>query len=155
MEQLTFSTLIRAPRALVWYTMLDPQSYREWTKPFMEGSYYEGSWDEGATIRFLSPSGEGMVARIARNQPQTFLSIEHQGFVSQGQDDTQSEAVKSWAPAYENYRFETEGDATRVTVTQDVLPDFAPMMSQTWPKALEALRLLCENSSAAPAPGSR
>lgn len=97
MQQMTFTTTIKAPRELVWNTMLDPASYREWTRPFMEGSYYEGSWDEGATIRFLSPSGEGMAATIERNQLHEFISIRHLGFVANGKDDTTSEAVTSWA----------------------------------------------------------
>lgn len=148
MKQLTFTATIKAPRERVWNTMLDPTSYREWTKPFMDGSYYEGSWDEGATIRFLSPSGEGMVATIERNQPHEFISIRHLGFVANGKDDTTSEAVTSWAPAHENYRFEAVGGGTQLTVTQDMLEDFVPMMEARWPEALEALRRLCEAQAA-------
>jgi hypothetical protein len=148
MQQLTFTTLIRAPRERVWDTMLEDPTYREWTRPFCECSYYEGSWDEGATIRFLSPSGEGMVSTIARSQRPEFVSIKHLGFVANGKDDTESEGVTSWAPAYENYRLETEGDATRVTVTQDMQEDYVAMMEDKWPKALEALRALCEGRKA-------
>ncbi len=147
MQQLTFTILIHAPRARVWDTMLDDATYREWTRPFCEGSYFEGSWDEGATIRFLSPSGDGMVATIARNEPHAFVSIEHRGMITNGVEDTTSEAVRSWTPAYENYRLETEGDATRVTVTLDILEDYAQMMEDTWPKALDVLRGLCEKAT--------
>jgi uncharacterized protein YndB with AHSA1/START domain len=148
MKQLTYTATIRAPRELVWNTMLDPVSYREWTRPFMDGSYFEGSWDEGATIRFLSPSGEGMVATIERNQPHEFISIRHLGFVADGKDDTTSEAVTSWAPAHENYRFETVDGGTKLTVTQDMQEDYVAMMEDKWPKALEVLRALCEGRKA-------
>jgi uncharacterized protein YndB with AHSA1/START domain len=147
-KQLIFTATIRAPREVVWNTMIDPTSYREWTRPFMDGSYFEGSWDEGATIRFLSPSGEGMLATIERNQPHEFISIRHLGFVVNGKDDTTSEAVTSWAPAHENYRFETVGDGTKLTVTQDMQEDYVAMMEDKWPKALEALRALCEGRKA-------
>lgn len=146
MQTMTFTVHIKAPRERVWDTMLDADSYREWTRPFMEGSYYEGSWDEGATIRFLSPTGDGMLATIERNQPHEFISIRHLGFVVQGKDDTTSEAVTSWAPAHENYRFEAVGGGTQVTVEQDMMDDYVAMMEVAWPKALEALRRLCEAS---------
>lgn len=144
MQQMTFTVHIQAPRERVWNTMLDADSYREWTRPFMDGSYYEGSWEEGATIRFLSPTGDGMVATIERNQLHECISIRHRGFVANGQDDTTSEAVTSWAPAHENYRFEAVGGGTQVTVEQDMLEDYVPMMEAAWPKALDALRRLCE-----------
>lgn len=144
MKPLTFNITIQAPREVVWNTMIDPQSYREWTRPFCEGSYYEGSWDEGATIRFLSPSGDGMVARIARNEPHAFISIEHLGIIAHGKDDTTSDAVSAWAPAYENYRFEAVGGGTQLTVTQDMQDEYAEMMEAVWPKALAALKALCE-----------
>jgi uncharacterized protein YndB with AHSA1/START domain len=148
MKQLTYTATIRAPRELVWNTMIEPASYREWTRPFMDGSYFEGSWDEGATIRFLSPSGEGMVATIERNQPHEFISIRHLGFVADGKDDTTSEAVTSWAPAHENYRFETVDGGTKLTVTQDMQEDYVAMMEDKWPRALEVLRALCEGRKA-------
>lgn len=147
MQTMTFTVHIKASRERVWNTMLDADSYREWTRPFMEGSYYEGSWDEGATIRFLSPSGEGMVAIVERNQPHEFISIRHLGFVAHGKDDTTSEAVTSWAPAHENYRFEAVGGGTQLTVEQDMLDDYVPMMEAAWPKALDALRALCEGQA--------
>ena len=134
MKQLTFTATIKAPRELVWNTMLDPASYREWTKPFMDGSYYEGSWDEGATIRFLSPSGEGMVATIVRNEPHTFISIRHLGFVANGRDDTTSEAATSWAPAHENYRFEARFDNIRARKVVDYRKSY---MQFNWAAAEE------------------
>jgi uncharacterized protein YndB with AHSA1/START domain len=50
-KTLQFTTLIRAPRARVWDTMLEPPTYREWTAAFTEGSHYEGGWEAGDRIR--------------------------------------------------------------------------------------------------------
>ena len=77
MKRLQFSIDIRAPRATVWRKMLEQESYRDWTSEFTEGSYYEGSWEQGSKIRFLSPGGEGMVAEIAESRPLEFVSIRH------------------------------------------------------------------------------
>ena len=57
-----FDILIHAPPKQVWATMLQSPTYERWTTAFCEGSRFEGSWDEGQTIRFLNPQGLGMVA---------------------------------------------------------------------------------------------
>ena len=146
MKLLTYTTTIRAPREVVWNTMLDRPTYEQWTQPFdPSGSTYEGSWDEGCTIRFLSSTGEGMLSVIARNQPHEFVSIKHIGMVTaDGKDDTDSAMVKAWAPAFENYRLEAVGGGTHLTVTLETAEAWAEMMDAMWPQALERLRGLCE-----------
>jgi len=139
-----FEIQIAAPVATVWRKMFDPQGYTTWTAPFTEGSYFEGSWAEGERMRFLAPGGSGMVAEIAVNRRQEFLSIKHVGTVKDGVEDTDSEAVRSWAPAFENYRFAPVGGGTRVTVEQEVPESFEDAMREVWPKALSALKALCE-----------
>jgi hypothetical protein len=85
-----------------------------------------------------------MVARIADSRPHEFISIEHRGFFKDGVEDTTREAVRSWAPAYENYAFRDAGGSTDLTVELDVAPDWEDYMNKTWPKALERLKALCE-----------
>lgn len=143
--RIQFQTTIKAPRSVVWEMMLGAESYPRWTAPFSEGSYYEGSWDQGSRIRFLSPSGDGMVAEIAENRPGEFISIRHLGCVVKGVEDTESESVRAWAPAYENYTFSSVPEGTKLVVDQDVAEDFAQMMQEMWPKAFEELKRLCED----------
>jgi hypothetical protein len=144
MRTLTFDTTIHAPRAVVWKTMLGPDSYREWTAAFCEGSYYTGSWGQGARIQFLAPSGDGMVAVIAENRPEEFVSIRHLGMIENGVEDTTSEKVRAWAPAHENYSFADLPGGCRVTVTLDTAPEWEAYMQDTFPKALARLKQICE-----------
>ena len=144
MKTLTFEITIHAPRARVWSTMLEPESYKAWTSAFCEGSYFEGSWDQGAKIRFLSPSGDGMTSVIAENRRHEFVSIRHLGVIAKGVEDTTSEQVRAWAPAYENYRFSDLPDGCRLTVTVDTVPEYEQYMRDTFPKALGLLKELCE-----------
>ncbi len=144
MIKLEFSVSINAPVAQVWEIMIDPESYKAWTRPFCEGSYFIGSWDEGQQIRFLSPDGGGMTSVVAENRFLEYISIKHLGFIKGGIDDTESEEVKSWAPAYENYTFTSNGNATIVDVDMDITADFEAYMLDTWPKALAVLKSLCE-----------
>lgn len=144
METLHFDILIDAPRHVVWDTMLADRTFREWTAEFTSGSHYEGSWEEGATIRFLDPEGSGMVAEIAENRPNEYVSIRHLGFIENGVDDTASDAVRKWAPAYENYTLSDAGAATRVEVDVDATPEFEEMMRDSWPRALDRLKEVTE-----------
>ena len=145
MKTLRFETLIRASREKVWRTMLDQDTYRIWTAEFTAGSYYEGSWDQGARIRFMAPDGGGMTAVIDENRPFEHISVRHLGEIRDGVDDTESEAVKSWAGnAFERYTLRDADGGTRLEVSCDVTPDYEKMMNDMWPRALQRLKTLVE-----------
>ena len=124
--------------------MLWPYTYKSWTTAFLEGSHYLGSWESGAKIRFLAPSGDGMSSIIAENRPHEFVSIRHIGMIENGVEDTSSDKVRAWAPAYENYRVEDAPGGCKVTVSLDTAEEWAPYMLETFPKALALLKALCE-----------
>jgi uncharacterized protein YndB with AHSA1/START domain len=149
MQKQHFSILINAPVEKVWDTMLDDRTYREWTKAFNPGSYYKGSWEEGSKILFLGPdpqTGEegGMVSRIKENRPHEFVSIEHQGVVHKGMEDTESEEARKWAPAYENYTFKAKNGGTEVLVDTDTADEYVSEFERAWPQALQNLKELSE-----------
>ena len=143
-KTLTFSVAIAAPRPVVWETMLEPEGYKAWTAAFYPGSHYKGSWEKGSSIRFLAPNGDGMISEIADNKRHEFISIRHLGEVSGGVDDTTSEKVRAWAPAYENYTFVDANGGTEVSVSVETVPDYVEYMNTTYPKALQTLKDLCE-----------
>jgi len=146
-KTLSFKVSIAAPRQLVWDTMLGPESYKTWTAPFAEGSCFEGSWDEGSKILFLGPGGDGMTAEIAQNRPYEFVSIRHLGEIRNGVEDTSSEKVMAWAPAYENYSFAETPGGSAVTVSVEIAPEYEQYMLDTYPKALGVLKELCEQAA--------
>ncbi len=94
-KRLQFTTEINAPGSVVWKHVTSPEGYKNWTSAFAEGSHFKGSWEQGSKIQFLSPSGDGMVAEIAENRENEFISIRHLGFIANGVEDTTSEAVKA------------------------------------------------------------
>jgi uncharacterized protein YndB with AHSA1/START domain len=153
-KTLRYSTRIAAPRRTVWHTMLQPSSFREWTRPFCEGSFYEGSWEQGRQIRFLSPEGSGLVAEIAENRPLERIDIRFLGEVQGAADDADGARPSSWLGAHERYVFADDGaGATRLDVEMDIGADHEAAMNASWPAALERLKALCEtagSSSSAP-----
>ena len=150
MKRIQFMTTINAPVPTVWRLMLGLEGYKRWASAFAEGCYFEGSWEQGAKIKFLSPpSGDGMVSEIAQNRKNEFISIRHQGFISNGVEDTTSESVRAWAPAYENYTFISVPEGTKLVIEMDVPGEWEQYMNEAWPKALALLKQLSEAESAA------
>jgi len=145
MQTQHFEIHIQAPRERVWAVMLQSPTYERWTRVFCEGSRYEGSWQQGEKIRFLGPDGQGMVSEIAEHRPAEFVSIRHLGVIANGVEDTTSEAMRAWTPCFENYTFTDDAGGTRVRVDVDVFGTYEDWMAQTWPKALLALKAVCES----------
>lgn len=144
MATLHFDIHIAAPRVHAWRCTLFSPHYERWTAVFCEGSRYEGTWEPGTTIRFLAPNGDGMVSEIAEHRAAEFVSIRHIGTITNGVEDTTSEAVRAWTPCFENYTFTDEAGGTRVRVDVDVFGTYEDWMNQTWPHALAALKTVCE-----------
>ncbi len=151
MKKLRYSKEISASPERVYDAMLglsDKQTYKEWTAAFNPTSSWEGGWNTGDKILFVGISEDGskggMVARIAENDPGKYVSIEHYGILENGVEITEGEKVKGWSGAHENYRFEAIPNGTRVTAEVDTVEEYVSYFDETWPKALDALKLVCE-----------
>ncbi|MES2622961.1 MAG: SRPBCC domain-containing protein [Patescibacteria group bacterium] len=144
MQKIHFTITINAPKEKVWHTMLDKETYTQWTTAFSPNSTYQGDWSEGSEIRFVDTSGSGMFSKIKENRMYEFVSIEHLGMVSSGVIDTTSDEVKKWTPAFENYTFTEDGEVTTVNVDMDVNDEYKDSFNEMWPKALQALKELAE-----------
>ena len=143
-KTLHYSMFISAPRQHVWDVMLGPEGYKQWTSDFAEGSYYEGSWEQGQKIRFLTPEGEGMFSTIEESRPYEFVAIHHLGTVKNGSEDTQSEEARQWGDAWEKYELRDLNGGTEVVVDVDTPEEMEAFMQETWPKALGRLKATCE-----------
>lgn len=138
-----FEIGISAPASVVWSTMLNDATYRDWTTAFADGSYYVGGWALGDTIRFLGPDGPdgqgGLVGTIVASVPNEYVSVEYQGQILNGVDDTTSEVARSFAGSHESYSFSEVDGVTTVRVDLETVPEFAEMFAGMWPRALARL----------------
>lgn len=144
MADLHYSIHINAPRNKVWDVMLDEATYRDWTSVFMPGSYYQGDWSEGSTMRFLGPGAEGekeggMVAIVKEYRPQEFVSLQYLAEIRDGAE------VPMQGTGLENYTLQDGEGGTDVAIDLLNLPDeYAGMFNESWPKALERIKELAE-----------
>ena len=151
MKKLQFKVSINAPVTTVYDCMLGINSkstYEQWTSLFNPTSTYEGNWGKGNKILFVGvdDKGEkgGMVSRIVENIHNSFVSIQHYGMLKAGKEITEGPDVEKWANGLENYTFKENNGGTNVTVDLDAAEEFLDYMNQTYPKALDKLKELCE-----------
>ncbi len=151
MKKLQFKVSINSPVSNVYDMMLgitNKSSYEQWTAVFNPTSSYEGSWDKGSKILFIGvdEKGEkgGMVSRIVENQLNQFVSIQHYGLYKEGKEITEGPDVEKWANGFENYSFEESNGTTLLIVDLDTTEDFVNFMNDTYPKALDKLKEICE-----------
>lgn len=151
MKRLQFTTKINAPAAKVYDLMLgisNKQTYEQWTALFNPTSTFEGTWEKGSKMLFLGvdEKGEkgGMVSEINDNVLNQFVSIRHYGLVKANVEITSGPEVEKWANGLENYTFQEENGGTVVTVDLDFADDFVDYMNDTYPKALDRLKEICE-----------
>ncbi|MES2653758.1 MAG: SRPBCC domain-containing protein [Bacteroidota bacterium] len=145
-----FKIEINASREKVWDVLFGEKTYPLWTTVFSEGSKVETDWKKGSKALFLDASNRGMVSRIADNVPNEFMSIEHLGMVTaDGVEDYDSDEVKSWAGAKENYTLTDLGGKTALHIFMEMdesekNKEMIAMFADMWPKALAKVKELAE-----------
>lgn len=148
MKRRQFKIDINAGVAKVYDTMLGEETYKQWTALFNPSSRYEGSWNKDAKILFvgISKQGkkEGMIGVIKENIPNKFVSIEYLGLLDGDNEITEGPLVEGWAGAFENYSFSEANGVTSLVVDIDVNAEMEGYFSETYPKALEKLKEICE-----------
>ena len=151
MQKLQFKKEINAAAQKVYETMLglkDKDTYKGWTVAFNPPSDYEGSWAKGSKILFVGVDGNGkkggMVSQVVENQPGKLVSIRHYGFLDGDKEITTGEEVEKWAGGHEIYMFKEKNGSTDLTVELDSVEDHLDYFKNTYPKALELLKEICE-----------
>lgn len=148
MEKLQFKTIINAPAQKVFSTLTGRETYQQWTAEFDPTSSYEGSWEKGSKIIFtaLDKAGKrcGMVSEIAENAANRFISIRHFGILDGEKEITEGPEVEKFSGGLENYSFEESNGITTLSVELDSLEEYISYFKETFPKALEKLKAICE-----------
>ncbi|WP_317228797.1 SRPBCC domain-containing protein [Clavibacter sp. MX14-G9D] len=151
MEMVRVSADVRAPARVVWDTMLARDTYEQWTGAFHEGSTYEGSWDEGAEIRFVGPGEDGhaggLVGTVIESRRDEFVSIRYDGEIDRGTVSRESPIVG----LHESYAFREADGVTTLDVELEVPDEWAASMREMWGEAVIALKRLAEAASASSA----
>lgn len=147
MESLNYRITINAPREKVWKIMLEPGTYRQWTRAFSPNSQYTGDWVQGTHMQFIDPGMGGTKAFLETVRPCELVLAKHVAMLgADGTEDTRSEEALKWIGATEQYRFVESNGATELIIDMQIHKDYLPMLVDAWPNALELLKKLCEEA---------
>ncbi len=153
MKKIQLSIDIYAPREEVWAAIISDKKYRLWAAAFHEGSYFEGGWQKGDSIKFLGTDDDGhqqgMASEIAVSEHLKYISIKHLGLVTDDIVDYTSDEAKKWSQIYENYYFEKLGElVTRFRVETEADEEYYEYFVECWNEALIKLKAVCEEKQA-------
>jgi len=143
--RLEFTKEINATPQKVWEKLWDKESYKTWTKPFCEGSYYEGDVKQGNRVHFLTPSGEGMFADILFLKENELAVLKHLGVLKDFKEQPMDEETKQWSGCFEIYKLTETNGKTIVTAEVDTVEKYINHMNSTYPLALQELKRISEN----------
>lgn len=146
MKKLEFKTTIDASPEKVWDTMLNLETYKEWTNVSWPGSRFEGNWKQGENLRFLGAGEGGTLANVTDFKPHEFVSAKHIAVINRdGSEDRDSDMAKGWIGTTESYTLKERNGKTELTVDMNVKSGWEKMFSDGWPNALAKLKEICEN----------
>ncbi|ALR30636.1 MULTISPECIES: SRPBCC domain-containing protein [Chryseobacterium] len=140
MEKLSFEIQISAPPEKVWSVLWDEISYRQWTTAFTEGSFYQGTLEEGSIVKFFDPDNNGMYSQVVKNIPNKEMKFLHLGEIYDG-----VEVPQEWGEATEAYILEENDEGTKLMSEIQTTAEFKEFFEDKFPKALQFVKNLSEN----------
>lgn len=140
METLEYQIKINAQPEEIWTVLWSDISYQQWTSAFTKGSFYEGTLEEGTTVKFLDPNNNGMYSRVEKHIPNKEMTFLHLGDIFDG-----VETPQDWGNATESYLLEETEDETILTVRINTSEEFKDFFGEKFPNALKNVKHLAEN----------
>ena len=144
MRKKTYSIEINASAEKVWQNLLNEDSYRKWTTPFCEGSFYKGEMKQNGRIHFLTPDGSGMFSKVIFYEPNKHVMFKHIGEIKNFEEQPLNEETEKWSGAFESYRLTENHDTLILDASVDLTPEHISYFDQAFPKGLLKLKELSE-----------
>lgn len=141
MEKMKFSIEIDASKEMVWRTLWEDATFRDWADIIDEGMYIDGDLKEGNTIQFRSSvNGYGVSSLVEQFTPNDRASFRHS---SDTQENGTKERDNEWTGGTESYTL-TGDKMTVLTIESDIPPEQKATFTIRMPKALERIKTLAE-----------
>ncbi len=142
MKQLQFSTQINASKKVVWHTLWQDVTFREWAGIIDPGTYMRGDLVEEQEVEFISEeNGYGVTSLVEKIIPEEALVLRHR---ADTQDAGARERDEQWTGGTESYSLVEQAGVTTLTVTFGVPPEMEEYFMTTYPKALEKVKEMVE-----------
>lgn len=143
MKEIKFSVKINAPKAIVWETLWNDTTFRDWASIIDEGTYMRGDLKEGHEVQFISSvNGYGVTSLVEKLVPEEFVRFCHSADTMESGKSTRE---KEWTGGRESYFISERDGITKLVVNCDVPLEQEELFNIRLPKALERIKYLAEN----------
>ena len=144
MKKLQFSIEIHATNVIVWDTLWQDETFRQWASIIDPGTYMVGDLQVGNEIQFISSvNGYGVTSLVEKLVENEYLLLRHS---ADTQEAGKRERAQEWTGGAESYSLAEKDGTTTLTVAFDVPPELEEYFKVNYPKALEQLKILSERS---------
>lgn len=139
-----FRVEIQAAKEVVWKTLWDDITFRDWADLIDEGMYMVGELKQGNEVQFISSvNGYGVTSLVLELVPNEFVAFVQ---INDTQDTGQKDREKQWTGSKETYSLNEKDGVTTLTLTSDVPPELEEIMADNLQKALERVKELAERA---------
>ena len=139
MKLLEYTIQINATPEKIWDVLFTQDNYKKWASAMNEGTYFEGTWEEGSIMKFLDPKNNGMYNLVEKNIPNKQLSMKHLGWILEGELSPQG-----WEDSTLDYILEPNENGTLLIGKVNSLDEFVDFFNSKYPKNFENIKHLAE-----------
>lgn len=137
-----FTVDIHAPKEVVWQTLWQDNSLRQWAGIIDPGTHMVGELKEGGEVQFISGNGYGVTTLVDKLTPGEFVLLKHQ---ADTQDSGAHEREKEWTGGKESYELTENNGTTTLTAIFDVPTEMREYFQLNYPKAFNKVKELAED----------
>lgn len=142
MKELEYKIEINKPKEIVWFTLWDDQSFRDWSNNIDEGTYMLGDLIEGNEIQFISSvNGYGVTSLVSKLIPNEYILFKH---ASDTQNTGTETRDKQWTGGSESYTLNEYDGSTLLIIKSEIPDELVDVFNESMPKALDRIKYLVE-----------
>ncbi|MEM8901958.1 MAG: SRPBCC domain-containing protein [Bacteroidota bacterium] len=151
MERLYYEISIDATPMVVYQVITGKATFEKWTAEFSPISTYEGSWDQGTEMKFISTmedgSTAGMISLVRENRPNEYIGLTHIGMIQNGEEIREGPEIDIMKGAEENYSILPDGEGALLKIDTHTYADYKSYFEETWPKGLAVIKEMAESQN--------
>lgn len=142
MKEVQFSVEIHVPKKVVWATLWEDATFRDWAGIIDEGTYLQGELKEGNEVQFISSvNGYGVTSLVKKRISDAYVLFMHS---ADTQESGQQIREKEWTGGSESYTLTEKNGVTTLSVVTDIPEALEDMFNIRLPQALARIKWLAE-----------
>lgn len=144
MKEMQFEIEIEAPKEVVWRTLWQDETLRQWAGIIDPGTHMVGELKRGNQVQYISGNGYGVTSLVEQLIESELLVLKHK---SDTQDSGTRTRGDEWTGGVETYKLTEKDGVTTLITTFDVPLELEDYFKTAYPKALDKVKTLAETAA--------